>query len=177
MANGEQMEGMLKISRFFVDLCLLRARPQDLPASNTLVWFTALATIATTLLSNEDLSSTTLVAVAQVALLGLFTNVALTYRGFPARWPQTVTALYGMSTILNLVTLPVLHWMEQVKGTPRELMPAFAGLAITLWQLAIMTHIYQQALELPRATSILLSVGTMLLLLSASVLLIQLSTG
>jgi hypothetical protein len=40
-----------------------------------------------------------------------------------------------------------------------------------------MTHIYQQALELPRATSILLSVGTMLLLLSASVLLIQLSTG
>ncbi len=87
---------MQSLIKCLIDICLLRAAPQDLPASPRLMWLC----LGAYLLSNLALSSFDaglgrgmLMAVADSAVLAAFLRLALRWRGHAARFVQTFTAL------------------------------------------------------------------------------------
>jgi hypothetical protein len=153
---------MARLILIWFDICLLRAGPQDLPASRALLWL-AMASYALVsfLLS---LPAYPLVVAGQLALmdatlLSVFAATALYLPGKMARLTQTLTALAGTGTLFGLFALPVIQLFSpgQDAGQP----PAWAGMLWLLlfgWNLIVVAHIMRHALsvKLPVAIGIAL---------------------
>ena len=102
---------MLRTLKLFVDLCLLRADPQDLPHSVALELLTLL--IYTTLGYVLALSSTKPGTALLAALVDVAMLVGLAYAGLwildlKSRLTKLVTALAGSGAVWQLVALPVM---------------------------------------------------------------------
>ena len=127
--------------KIILDICLLRGRAQDLPASMNLVWLTAVVSVAVNALGmpepDLDLAQWLFIA-SQAVLFGAAVWLLLRLRGFPARWMQTVTALYAVDAVFSLLLLPFLPaLMEMIKQGP-ETKPgweAYLLLALSGWLL------------------------------------------
>ena len=153
------MQALLKL---FVDLCLLRANPQDVPAAGFLFraalagyFLSSMAVLAvqaplTVALGHAGLG--TLVLMALVTLL-------LRLRGGADRFGQTLTALTGSGVVLNVLALPVMYVFVQsrihddVSG-----MPTIFLLLMILWSLAIFGHIMRHAMNISLLAGVLLGV-------------------
>lgn len=151
---------MLKILNLFVDICFFRRGPQDLPASQTILLASVAAYAASGLLvlpTEMPFSIRFLHTGTDVLLLFGLTWLLLTLRGMLARLPQTIGALAGTGTLLQLVAWPLVTWLtrgppngEQV-GWPMLLFVALFG-----WSIAVTAHIIRQAIEVNRAQSLLI---------------------
>ncbi len=153
---------MLAVLKIFLDISLLSGKPQDLPASNTLLWLTALSAAGTNYIADgvhPDLFVRLLFALAETVLLGLVVWVALVIRHYPERWPQTMMALYASSVFVNITTWPVILWLT---NAPASDWPIIVGLAITVWFIAIMARVLHYALTLPVALSTLVSLACLM---------------
>ena len=141
-------------------ICLLRAGPQDLPASRELLVLSmASYTLASFLLS---LPGYPLVASGQLALMDaslvvVFAATALYITGKMARLTQTLTALFGTGTLLGLIALPVIQLLAsgQETGQP-SLLAGMLWLLLFGWNLLVVAHIMRHALSVnfPVATGI-----------------------
>lgn len=143
-------------------ICLLRANPQDLPASYALLAITLIAYAAAEMLGLADALSPrrALDAVAlDVALLVLITAAVLRLRGFNARLPQTLAALAGVSAVLTIVTY-AFYALISPWFAPDVLGPLFVA-----WWLVVYTHVLRHALSL----GIGAAAGVSLLYLVASI--------
>ena len=142
----------------------MSGRPQDLPASRAVVAALALVSVLTGYLvdrAHDDETLRLFFALTQTLLLGAWVWLALYVRGYPDRWYQTMSALYGSALFLNLVTWPLFSWLEATQsGTP---LPLFFALVMTLWFLAIMTLVLRHALVLPAIVSGLVSFGLLVI--------------
>jgi uncharacterized membrane protein YagU involved in acid resistance len=171
----QRITTMIALLKLFIDICLFQAKPQDLPAARTLVWVTGATAILSNLRSAENLSASLLVAAAQVLIISLLVYSALRSRRLINRWDQTISALYGATTLVNLVSMPVVGWMIRVKDTPEQATwPALLGLAITVWFIAIMAHVLRHALDLRTGASIILSIGLFAIMSISSLALLSL---
>src|SRR4030065_227061 len=149
---------ILKIIR---DICLLRGRAQDLPASMNLVWLTAAASVAVNALGMPeratDLAQLLFIA-SQAVMFGAVIWLLLRLRGFAARWTQTVTALYAGDAVFSLLLLPFLPaLMEMIKQGP-EAKPgweAYVLLALSGWLLLIIARVLREATEWPLPLALL----------------------
>ncbi len=162
---------MLAVLKVFLEISLLSGKPQDLPAQNSLLWLTAATAVGSNYLTDSvhtDIVSRLLFALAETALLGLAVWVALAIRHYPARWPQTMMALYASSTFINIITWPLTFWLT---NAPEPAWPLLIGLAITAWFVAIMARVLHHALMLPMALSTLVSLAC---LVSSGLILIKL---
>jgi len=141
--------------KIILDICLLRGRAQDLPASMNLVWLTAAASVLVNALGMPeralDLAQLLFIA-SQAVLFGAVVWLVLRLRGFAARWMQTVTALYAVDAVFSLLLLPFLPaLMEMIKQGP-EAMPswqAYVLLALSAWLLLIIARVLREATEWP----------------------------
>lgn len=151
--------------RLLLDLCLLRGRAQDLPATTNLVWLTAATSVAVDVLSmpdgGADLGRILFVA-SQVALFGASIWLVLKLRGHPARWMQTISALYAANTAFSLLLLPFLPalaaMVEAGPGAPIG-WQAYVMLVLTGWFLAVTTRVLREATEWPLLPSFLASIA------------------
>lgn len=157
----------MALLKLFVDLCLLRANPQDLPASTTLVWLTGAAAVLTGLHSPPRLPAA-VTAAATVLFMGLIVHTALVLRGRSERWRQTISALYGAMTLIGLAAIPIVVWMQRTQDGPGSLWPALLGAAVLVWFLAVTGHILRHALDVTPGIGILLGVGLFAFLLLGS---------
>lgn len=139
--------------RLLLDLCLLRGRVQDLPASMGLVGLTAAASVAISMLAlpdrGADLERLLFVA-TQVALLGGGVWLALRLRGFAARWMQTISALYAANAVFSLLKLPLLPALLEMmrQGPGGELTwQVYVALVVEVAFLAVTTRVLREALE------------------------------
>jgi len=150
----------------FFKLCLLRAKPQDLPASGLLTgaalaaYFLAGLMIA---LTQQSAGPAVLAALADSAVLALLTHTVLLLRKRPERLAQTLSALAGTGAVIQLIAWPLLAT------------PALLGLLI--WNLAINAHILRHALELRLGPAIFASVGFLLVSITVALALSPLSQG
>ena len=84
----------------------------------------------------------------------------LKVKGVPERWLQTLTGIFGATTILQLLTLPLFGWQKPlVSAETGQLMltiPLMLVAAVAIWSLTVMASILRQALEIRIAGSILL---------------------
>ena len=142
---------MLALVRPFVSICLLRLRPQDLPASSLLLALAALAYMACTVLAHSTLVSPldALIGGAVDALLlcGLTWSLLYLHRRRD-RTVQTLTALAGAGTVTTLVAVPFLSWRVSVirAGEPAGIEMAFIAM-IVVWNLAVVAHVLRHALS------------------------------
>lgn len=146
----------------FFQILLLRAGPQSVPASTTLMW----------LVLAVDFSSGVLLTVLHrplgfsiaYALVGTLTMVAvvhglLSLARKPQRFLQTLTALAACDVMLGLMWMPLLladfyfHDNTELQG-----LLAIASLALIVWGVAVVAHIFRHALSVSTALGFLYSV-------------------
>ena len=142
---------MSRLILIWFDICLLRAGPQDLPASRELlVLAMAGYTLVSFLLSVPGYS---LVVAGQLALLDaclliVFAATALYLMGEMARLIQTLTALSGTGTLLGLFALPMIQFLTpgQDSGQP-SFVAGMLWLLLFGWNLIVVAHIMRHALS------------------------------
>jgi hypothetical protein len=147
----------------FVQICLLRSGPQDLPTSGILLAITLTAyTVMSILLSKVYLSapSALVSGVLDTALLVALTVILLYVQRRNARVVQTVTALAGTGAIITFVALPISGWLYGADQAAGE--GGFAvllWLILTGWSLAVIGHIFRHALSVPYFVGLVLAMA------------------
>lgn len=145
---------MGKLLRRYVEICLLRAAPQDLPASLFLLGLSLAAYFIVGVgisLRNLDLPAAAALVVLDTALLAGLLFLLLWVRDLPNRYLQTITALLGTGVILELIAWPLLAWQQQAMVDNA----ATTGLVVSslllwvwlFWNLMVIGHILRHALS------------------------------
>ena len=146
----------------FIQICLLRQGPQDLPTSGILL---ALALTAHTLMSvvlsrvSLDTLRALLSGILDTVLLVVLTGSLLLVQRRIARVTQTVTALAGTGAIITFLALPLSGWLHGADQAAGE--GGFALLLLLIltgWSLAVSGHIFRHALSVPYFVGLVLAV-------------------
>jgi len=146
----------------FIQICLLRQGPQDLPTSGILLAIALTAhTVMSIVWSNISLNaiSALLSGLLDTLLLVVLTATLLYAQRRKARVVQTLTALAGTGTIITFLALPVSGWLQGVDQSAGE-----GGLAVIMllllmvWSLAVVAHIFRHALSIPYFFGLVLAV-------------------
>lgn len=159
--------------RVLLDLCLLRAGPQDLPYSIGVTRGLVLLGVGADLLFVSMLESADnsllRIVLSLLLMLGL-PWLLLSSRRLQARYAQTLAAFAGTGVLFTLAFLPVAIQASQLptpdlEATPtrEQLMVGWITLGLVGWKLAINGNIWKHALDWPRAGGLLLAVGVFLL--------------
>ena len=154
---------MSRLLTIWLDICLLRAGPQDLPASRVLLGLTLTSyLLVSTLLSLPGYPAFTSlqIAAADLVLLVLFAASMLYLTGRAARFNQTLSALAGSGTLLGLLGLPLVHALYRAQDAEQVSLPVLLfWLLLMVWNLLVMAHIMRHALS----TSLFVGLGVSLL--------------
>jgi hypothetical protein len=155
---------LLAIARFFVDLCLLRRNPQDLPASASLLAAVLLVGLLGGMLLSLAAGAPVFVGVAQTALdfllmLGVL-HLALKALDKRARYLQTATALVGADTLIGLVALlPVGLAGPSLEESPQLLLAGLLFLGLVVWSVVVTGHILRHAFDIKLAQGVAIAVA------------------
>jgi hypothetical protein len=149
----------MPILRLFLDICLLKKGPQDMPLSS-LLWgltFGGYVLVGITVLG---LQSPLFDAVEQTfleagILLG-FCWVTLQVAGLASRFTQTSLALLGSDAVISSFAIPLLLWLT---GSEEKQPGAYLLLLLLmLWHLVVVAHILRHALSKPAAVGLGLAI-------------------
>lgn len=147
-----------------IDICLLRANPQDLDASRAAMQVAVAAYVVADVVSVLDMlawGKALTAAVVDTLLLVTATQLALRWRQVENRLTQTLTALAGCGALLSLLALVL-------AGLTRELLqPEWVWAGFLLWYTLVFGHVLRHALSIPLAAG--MGVGLLYLILSMSV--------
>ncbi|MCS5574311.1 MAG: hypothetical protein VYD25_02260 [Pseudomonadota bacterium] len=154
---------MLDYLRLFIELCLFRQPAANVPRSESLLLITvttAVLSAAINAIPDEGFGQGLLLSGCQILLFSGIIWVALKIKGVPERWLQTLTGIFGATTILQLLTLPLFGWQKPLvsaeTGQLMLTMPLMIVAAIAIWSLTVMASILRQAMEIRIAGAILL---------------------
>ena len=151
------MIGATKLTDFFlkalintaVDLCLLRLRPQDLPASPILFLLATLLNLLVGVLvvvgSQITLPVAFLESLFAVTLMQGTLYIALKLRHRLIRFNQTATALMLSGLLLDCLALPLLAWNHRDESGESVLLL----MVLMFWGILVMGHILRHAFEMP----------------------------
>ncbi|MFT5172433.1 MAG: hypothetical protein ACI8W7_000597 [Gammaproteobacteria bacterium] len=145
----------------FVQIALLRCKPQDLPASTLLLklalsahvvlgvfMFTSRLALPQALLAG---AVSTLVMCVLVASL-LFANRR------SARIVQTLTAMAGSDVVVGIAALPVTSWLQApLDGASASGLTALLFLLLVAWNLIVAGHVLRHALSSPLPLGVVLA--------------------
>ncbi len=142
---------MSPIFSYLLNLCLLRAGPQDAPSSDTLLVASGFLVALSYTFTNtiyEGLSLRIIVAVSQVIVFGLVVWLVLKIKNLEIRWKQTLTALYGAAAVFQFATWPVIVFYDDGIPHPTGLPePLMLHVVVGFWYLAVMANILRHSLE------------------------------
>ena len=153
---------MSALVQLFLDIMLMRRGPQDVPASTALC---AVCTVAYALLGflSVLLNSPPVLALAQtvldLVLLTGFTQVLLGAHRHRARFLQTYTALTGTGALFAIAAAPVLLAFPNDPGQGTPSLVAFLYFGLVIWSIAVMGHVYAQALSTARGRGLAWSIA------------------
>lgn len=142
----------------FVDICLFKKGPQDVPASRFLMVLAliAYAIVGELLLSVEaDWWVAGQQVVVEAALLLGYTAAVLYFVGRGSRFLQTATALLATDAIISTPGALVLHWWLANPAVRAFQMVLFA---LMIWHIAVVGHILRHALSRPLSNGFVLAV-------------------
>ena len=133
------------------EICLLRAAPQDIPASSALllialaVFFVMSFLVALTKLSfSQSLGAAT----ADMVLLLFISYVMMWVKVTMNRWCQMATSMAATTALLGVIALPLA--VMQVSLDPEGMLVSFVMLfllAVMIWNLVIVAHIFKHAVD------------------------------
>ncbi len=142
---------MNPLFKAFLDLCLFRTGPQDLPTSvwlrnATLVGYFAVSAVLSVSL-NPAINSL-FSALLDTLFLALLAVVSLQLVAKRERVNQTLIAIYGSGILFNLAIAPlaIIYLSMDKQAGP---LLATGITALGLWNLAVLGNILRHALNLP----------------------------
>jgi hypothetical protein len=142
---------LFAIIKPFVDICLLRLRPQDLPESTPLLGLVLIGhTLSAVLLSSVALHlwEALLAGMLDTLLLAAMTTSVLYFQRLQNRLKQTLTALAGTGTLIGVVAIPLSNWLHTAHETSSDAgTPALLLLLLIGWSLTVAGHILRHALS------------------------------
>jgi hypothetical protein len=140
---------------FFVDLCLLRVAPQDLPGSSVLLVLTSLLNVLTGLVlivgTRVGPDVALLEGLFEAGLMLTVLYVGLSYHGLRMRFQQAATALMGSQLLIGMLALPLVAWNNRAQSGEAGLLL----LILMVWNMVVMGHILRHTFE----TRLILGIG------------------
>jgi len=141
----------MPIFKLFLDICLFRKGPEDIPPSRFLLMLTLVFTLSTSMLLSwvevEFFQGVLQSVCATLLLLGFFFGMLKLARKI-TRFPQTLIAALAVDGMITALAIPLVF----VSVTVPEWQAAvsFLLLALMLWELAVLGYIIQKAMDFPR---------------------------
>ena len=140
---------MFALLNTFIMLCRLRAAPQDLTYSKFLMMLCIacyfLVGLAVSLL-DQKFGLAVISACADTGLMIVLAYLGLWIRDSAARTVQTITALTGTGTLFELMGLPLVSWLQQLKESEASILPLVL-LVLIIWNITVIGNILRHALE------------------------------
>ena len=139
------------ISKAFLDICLLRKGPQDLPKSTELLVLSLfMYTLIDVLLTvqSRPLVDALMVSFVDVGFLLLVTFLILKQHKHLERWYQTMTALFGTGVILGIFIFPLVFggFQNQYEAWLQQII-VLLFLIMVIWNVAVLAHIVRHAIS------------------------------
>ncbi len=137
-----------------IRICLLTAKPQDLPASREFLVGCIAAAFAVQFIGYNALTkdgNPFLLAASNTALLGVGWIIVLQVARKMERWHQSAIALYGSTAILNLVSLPIITAsldMSAIDGGGLSESSRLVVIGLWAWEIAVTARIIRETLEI-----------------------------
>lgn len=132
-----------------IELCLLRIGPQDLPASQTLLYLSLLLNFAVGVVLvaglQLGLSRAFMESLFQIALMLGALYLALKYSKRLPRFNQSATAFMLSGLLLGLLALPMVFWNQRTQSAESGLLV----LILLFWDIVVMGHILKHTFEMP----------------------------
>jgi len=154
---------MHALFNLFLDICLFRKGPQDVPSSWTLLKLTLAAygiSSLMVLLVNVEPAIAFFQILVDLSLLGGMTYGVLNLLGYEMRFVQTLTALAGTGTLLGLIAWPLVIWMAQEAAVEGGMgLSSLLFLLLLGWSIAVMAHVLHHALSTSRPMGLLYTLG------------------
>ncbi len=155
---------MLAIFHFFIDLCLLRRAPQDLPPSREILALVVVAGMLGSMLLAMSAGERAMIGLLQgtldIILLLAVLHVILRLQEKSARLVQTATALIAVDTLIGLIAL--LPLTLAVRADDQGNLIALAGLlflVLVVWGVLVSAHILRHALEIRLIQGVFLAIA------------------
>jgi hypothetical protein len=137
----------------FVQLALLRRRPQDFPWSPLLLAMVLAAhwLLGVVLFSfRMPVASAVAAGLVSSTLLCVLTSSLLAVNRLLPRLVQTLTALAGADVVVGVVARPVTAWLHgDLEGGAASGVPGLLYLLLLGWNLAVVGHVLRHALDAP----------------------------
>lgn len=140
--------------RTLIRICLLAAKPQDLPASREFLVGCIAAAFTVQFVGYNMLTedgNPFLLAAINTALMGVTWVILLQFSRHMDRWHQSASAIYGCMAIINLVSLPVIAWSIDLTGMEDGGLSDSARLIVIglwAWEIAVSARIIRETLEI-----------------------------
>lgn len=141
----------MPIFKLFLDICLFRKGPQDIPLSRFLLVLTLVFTLPTSMLLSwvevEFFQAILQSICATLLLVGFFFGM-LKIASKITRFPQTLIAALAADGMITALAIPLV--LVSVALPQWQAAVSLLLLAMMLWELAVLGHIIQQAMGFPR---------------------------
>jgi hypothetical protein len=146
---------------------MLRAGPQDLPASAVLLRVAlALNILVGTLVSFpiSGFDRALMEVVLDIVLLAILLYAGLQWRGLTTRFTQTFIALMGTGIVLGLLMMPVIYQLVAANAA-NEPAPVAALIwwGIVFWNVTVFAHILRHGFNIHLGYAFGLAIGYILL--------------
>lgn len=142
---------MYALIQTFFRLCLFSARPQDLPASQTLLF---IALVLNWLVGvglffpSYGLSQAIVISLVSVLVSVVLLWLILRLRSYGARFQQTMTAMLGADVVLGVLMLPLnFGIVTRPVGQDPDPISALGLLVIVIWAMFVYAHIFRHTLS------------------------------
>lgn len=152
---------MHKLLTVFLNICLLRAGPQDVPAAGVVLLLAAGSYVGVDILvalTSYTFGQALLWSALDTLLLAAIAQLGLRWRGHPRRFQQTFSALTGSGALLSLVGWPfMLMLLRLPEGDADSALPSLLIVLLMFWSIAVIAHILRHALSSSYAVGVLLA--------------------
>ena len=146
----------------FCKMCLLKYRPQDIPASRELLLLSLgiyflLGLVLAKL--DEDIPGALTAALADTVFLLGFVLVLLLLCRKANRWTQTVTALAGTGIVFAVLLMPALIALSgpDAMSSTQQILSILLYLVL-IWYVVVLGHIFRHAMSSSFALGVLVSI-------------------
>jgi len=152
---------MQAIVNAFWQIALFRQGPDDLPDSRPLLMLASLAYVlvdAAIILILYPRQALLPLLLVDVGFLTLWSMGVLQLFGYGARLQRTLTALFGVGALLQVLAFPLSAW--PALGIPFEIplyLRLWVSLIILLWTIAVYAHVFSRSLTRSLGTGLLFS--------------------
>jgi hypothetical protein len=151
-----------------IDIILLRAGPESLPASASLLAVVialnvAVSAIITSLISTAP-SRLSVEFLLDIVVALVWFQVAFSLVNKRERFVQTMTAFFGVFTLFLPVLLPLAiallpYTIKPDPANPPPTLPTLVGAALVIWLLVVLVRIVKAAFEWPYIAAIVFIFG------------------